>query len=50
MSNRGVKITQNISKERILWFFATSVLKKNMENAWEKLVFLTVIVNPVDSK
>jgi hypothetical protein len=50
MSNRGVEITQNISKEWIQWFFATSVLKKNMENAWVNLVFLIVIVNLASSK
>jgi len=51
MSNRGVKITHNMSKDGdILWFFVTNVLKKNMMNVWAKLVFSTVIVNFVKNK
>ncbi|MGB6786321.1 MAG: hypothetical protein WBE60_10650 [Nitrosotalea sp.] len=42
--NRGVKITPNASKNWITWFFVTNALMKNMGNAWEKQVCLSVTV------
>jgi hypothetical protein len=43
-ANRGVKITQNMSKNWATWFFVTNVLMKSMGNAWEKQGCLNVTV------